>query len=240
MTKLYDAYHTSRGGSAFESANDDVLKLLVKFYSPAENPSVLDGGVGQCHMVRGLAQQGYTHVRGHEISAFAIEKFCDGLSVSHGLLKKTPYEDAEFDAVTSIDVIEHIPPEDVPETLSEIQRILKPGGLLIFKVGPCAKNCGGFCALRAVPPSGICARLPYSWWHDQALTAGLSTIPEGRLEEYEKHLHIHGMGCCQAGAAKNTITGDACDLKTNGGDNKVALPCSVSQKGYNYFFYSKP
>jgi 2-polyprenyl-6-hydroxyphenyl methylase/3-demethylubiquinone-9 3-methyltransferase len=44
--------------------------------------------------------------------------------------ERLPYDDEAMDAVICFDVLEHIP--DKPTTLSEIHRVLKPGGWLFF------------------------------------------------------------------------------------------------------------
>lgn len=43
---------------------------------------------------------------------------------------KIPYPDNYFDTVTSWDVIEHIPPHTESKMFQEINRVLKPGGIL--------------------------------------------------------------------------------------------------------------
>ena len=42
------------------------------------------------------------------------------------------FEDAQFDAVTCLEVIEHIPPENISITLKGLRRILKPRGVFII------------------------------------------------------------------------------------------------------------
>lgn len=45
---------------------------------------------------------------------------------------KLQFQDASFDAIVSIEVIEHIPIPDVPLFLQEIIRLLKPGGVVVL------------------------------------------------------------------------------------------------------------
>lgn len=54
--------------------------------------------------------------------------------VEHDLLHRTkmPFQDAFFDAVTMMAVIEHIEPSHVAFMLSEVNRILKPGGVFVL------------------------------------------------------------------------------------------------------------
>jgi SAM-dependent methyltransferase len=56
----------------------------------------------------------------------------DGIPIDYGvdLLQQLPYEDASFDVVLLIEVIEHL--ENHRTALSELARILKPDGVLIL------------------------------------------------------------------------------------------------------------
>lgn len=45
-----------------------------------------------------------------------------------------PFRDARFDVVTCIEVLEHIPAELRRRALSEMSRVLEPGGLLLLRV----------------------------------------------------------------------------------------------------------
>ena len=55
-----------------------------------------------------------------------------GIQVFQGLFEEAHYPDASFDAVTLWDVLEHL--YDPIESLKELHRILKPGGLLFVRV----------------------------------------------------------------------------------------------------------
>ncbi|HEV7842123.1 MAG TPA: methyltransferase domain-containing protein, partial [Pyrinomonadaceae bacterium] len=47
-----------------------------------------------------------------------------------GSLDSLPFDDASFDCVINSEVIEHVP--DVPEIMTEMWRVLRPGGTLIL------------------------------------------------------------------------------------------------------------
>lgn len=55
-----------------------------------------------------------------------------GLDIQYdvGVGEKLPYEDAAFDVVVCVDVLEHV--SDLTKVLAEVARVLKPGGLFMF------------------------------------------------------------------------------------------------------------
>jgi SAM-dependent methyltransferase len=71
-------------------------------------------------------------VDGIDFDAKAIEsaKFKYGLTLRHGELQAARFPEGRFDAVTLSHVIEHVP--DPVALLSEVRRILKPGGHLVL------------------------------------------------------------------------------------------------------------
>lgn len=102
--------------------------------TPQENIRVLDYGCGAGQIVNEL--------RAAKIDAFGCDVFYEGgdysKSLEDGILgnaikrmedSKIPFDDASFDFVINNQVLEHV--EDLDSVLSEISRVLKPGGKVL-------------------------------------------------------------------------------------------------------------
>lgn len=139
---FYDEY-----GEKWYSAFDDPVALLraenkVKFpwilnklreLLPADC-KILDVGCGGGLLSNELARQGY-RVTGIDLSPGSLHvarKYDVTRSVHYevGDAYHLPYGDESFDAVTTMDFLEHV---DKPaEVIKECSRVLKPNGLLFF------------------------------------------------------------------------------------------------------------
>ena len=65
-----------------------------------------------------------------ELAKYARENF--HLEIRSDLIK-TPFPQRSFDVVTMLDVIEHLPRPIVNTIISEISRIIKPGGVMVIR-----------------------------------------------------------------------------------------------------------
>lgn len=98
--------------------------------------SVLDLGCAGGFMAEALAEKG-ARVTGIDPAAQAIEAAKahatkSGLQIKYdvGVGEALPYEDASFDAVVCVDVLEHV--SDLPQVISEITRVLRPEGTFLY------------------------------------------------------------------------------------------------------------
>ncbi len=98
--------------------------------------AVLDLGCAGGFMAEAMAARG-ADVTGIDPAADAIEAArshaADGkLNIRYdiGVGEALPYADASFDAVVCVDVLEHV--ADLGKVLSEVARVLRPGGLFLF------------------------------------------------------------------------------------------------------------
>ncbi len=98
--------------------------------------AVLDLGCAGGFMAEALAEKG-ARVTGIDPAAQAIEAARAHAAVSGhdirydvGVGEDLPYGEAEFDYVVCVDVLEHV--QDLDRVLSEIARVLRPGGVFLF------------------------------------------------------------------------------------------------------------
>jgi 2-polyprenyl-3-methyl-5-hydroxy-6-metoxy-1,4-benzoquinol methylase len=112
----------------------DHLALIRRYVSVAGRPRLLDVGCALGLMLRVATDDGWEAV-GVETSEFAAQYATreTGCIVYTGTLQEACFEGNSFDAVTLMDVIEHVP--EPRALLAEVNRILRPGGV-VFLVTP--------------------------------------------------------------------------------------------------------
>lgn len=115
-------------------------KMLRLSGLPLNRPlAVLDFGCGPGHLwdhLRSLrAKWSYTGLDFSADSVEALERKADGAPQFKGAhhVSELPSRlgDASFDAVLLFEVVEHLSDEHLRATLAEVQRVLKPGGVLV-------------------------------------------------------------------------------------------------------------
>lgn len=105
------------------------LSIRKYFRSPGR---VLDIGCGRGEFLRSLKDAGWS-AHGVEVNATAARRAARSLgeaSVVIGDVRDAEFPDEHFDLVSLYHVIEHL--REPRETIDEIHRILKPGGILFF------------------------------------------------------------------------------------------------------------
>jgi SAM-dependent methyltransferase len=107
-----------------------VLRYAAWSGQGKERPSYLDVGCAMGFYVRRLAALGWD-AHGVDLSEYAVaegrKRGIANLVVSGG--ESLPFPDESFDFVTSIDVIEHMPPAAAAAMVDELRRVLRPGGM---------------------------------------------------------------------------------------------------------------
>ncbi len=116
-----DTYFWFVGKQAF------IRSALSGFHK--KTPQILDIGCGTGGTTKFLSKWGDVMAieKNKRAASFARQR---GLNVIHASANKIPFKDAAFDLVTIFDVLYH-KGIDEKAVLSEVYRVLKPGGMLI-------------------------------------------------------------------------------------------------------------
>lgn len=125
-------------GRFFLKINKELPKA-VKIFRKNNVKKILDLGCGSGRHVLYLAERGFD-MSGADIAEAGI-KIAKQWLKENGLkadlkigniYKKLPYRDNTFDAVVSTNAIHHAKIEDIRKAIKEIERILKPGGMIFI------------------------------------------------------------------------------------------------------------
>jgi len=141
-TNEWDQIYSSQGRRA-EYPDEFVIRFvnrhLVDMDSNGDSPRVLDLGCGPGRHVAYLARERFD-TYGIDYSRVAIDMAQD-LCARNGLeadvrresLVELSFEDEFFDSVIDCATIQHNHLEEIDTGLSEVNRVLKPGGLFLWK-----------------------------------------------------------------------------------------------------------
>ncbi|MCD4685614.1 MAG: methyltransferase domain-containing protein [Anaerolineae bacterium] len=105
---------------------------LVRRFAPPGGGKLLELGAGLGHLL-GLLQDDFDCV-GIDLAEYSIEQIkrnaprAEGIGMSADDLSR--FDDEEFSVVVGLHLVEHLP--DPADTLRQINRILRPGGLWLF------------------------------------------------------------------------------------------------------------
>lgn len=171
-----DYYVDSEGADRRSFA--EILDVVEQLHSGRGDLLDVGPNVGTC---LALARERGWRVTGIEINAEAAE-YCRtrrNLNVVAGTLDAHPFAPASFDVVLMGDVIEHLP--DPVGTLTTVQKLLRPGGLLAISTPDISSRAARLLQLK--PEEHIYYFTPHTM--DAALRrAGLETATVRPLDRY--------------------------------------------------------
>jgi SAM-dependent methyltransferase len=96
---------------------------------------ILDAPCGTGRYFPAVAAAGHRVVGADQSAAMLARARARGIAIALDQLRlqELPYA-GEFDAVLTIDAMEHVPPEDWPRVLANLHRAARPGGLVYLTV----------------------------------------------------------------------------------------------------------
>lgn len=167
----------------------------IRFLKP-EGGQLLDVGAASGEFLRHFADEPKWQVEGVEPSSYAAEyakeKF--GMKVFNGFLIDAQYENNEFDVITSLDTFYFHP--DPCRDLSEMARIIKPGGFLAIEIPGLnfrlLKNTGLICRILYREPARLNAMLHLYFYSKHTLTRLVAKYGFSPVAAYAVQSPVYG------------------------------------------------
>lgn len=117
----------------FYLSTHNLILSLLKRFTPSKKIIILDAGAGTGLLAQRL--QKYGSVKAVDISKEAVTfSKKRKIDIQQASISELPFKDKLFDVITCVDVLYHLTVKDDTKALSELHRVLKPGGVLIMRV----------------------------------------------------------------------------------------------------------
>jgi len=115
-----------------------ILSKIKGYFPPGKQIRLLEIGCSQGHLLDAAKGDKQIVATGIDLDGVELEfARSKGLKVVVGTLQSVKFPAESFDAIVAIHVIEHL--YSPVDTLSEVNRILSPGGIL-FSIMPCVAH----------------------------------------------------------------------------------------------------
>jgi SAM-dependent methyltransferase len=115
-----------------------ILSKIKGYFPPGKQIRLLEIGCSQGHLLDAAKGDKQIIATGIDLDGVELEfAKSKGLNVIVGTLQSVKFPDESFDAIVAVHVIEHL--YSPVDTLSEMNRILSPGGIL-FSIMPCVAH----------------------------------------------------------------------------------------------------
>jgi SAM-dependent methyltransferase len=111
-----------------------IFAAMVQCLPCGPGAVVLDLGAGSCWISEWLQKLNFTTVStdiNHDMLALGKQRLAEGSNLCTADMAKLPFRDESIDAAICYAALHHVP--NWPQALREIQRVLKPGGVLVLQ-----------------------------------------------------------------------------------------------------------
>ena len=135
---IHEAWESDYLNPDLDAFYDAAFDRIIDRVAAPEGSSILDAGCGYCYHLLRLARAPW-RITGVDFSEVALAAgranveragLSDRVTLKVGSILELPFPDASFDYVLCWGVLMHIPELDT--ALTELSRVLKPGGKLIL------------------------------------------------------------------------------------------------------------
>ncbi len=133
QTAWEDAY------TKFETPEQEIKKFVGRLNKLGQrewdrNAQIVDIFSGRCNGIRALETLGFTNLEGVDISPNLLSQYQGKAKLYTADCRQLPFEDNSRDIIIVQGGVHHLPqiPEDLEQTLSEVNRVLRPEGKFIL------------------------------------------------------------------------------------------------------------
>jgi 2-polyprenyl-3-methyl-5-hydroxy-6-metoxy-1,4-benzoquinol methylase len=121
-----------RALDSFESRSAHLRNMLARYVPPERGAAIVDLGCGHGAFIHFARDAGYLNVEGYDISreqvALASQLGVPGVVEAEALQALAGMDDSSKDVVAALDVIEHFSRRRILQLVTEVRRVLRPGG----------------------------------------------------------------------------------------------------------------
>jgi len=112
----------------------EITQSLLERFLPRERPlRILDAGCGTAGMLPQLRRYGVAFGVDFSPEAIRFARTRNERHLARGSILQLPFPAETFDLVTEFEVVNHWSIQDDRAALAELCRVLRPGGLLVFR-----------------------------------------------------------------------------------------------------------
>lgn len=179
------SYYEGGVGSEYNGYGDDpgwplIADACKLFYAkrPGVMPVLYDIGCAKGYFVREARRVGFD-AYGLDISQYAIDSAPSDVTpyVQQGNVVSLPWDDTSADVVHTGEFMEHIYPDELDQSMSEILRVLKPGGLFLNRIGIAVESDHPFAGQDSHETHHYLIRTRREW-EDYFASIGMVRVPE--------------------------------------------------------------
>lgn len=134
LRTTYNQYAEQRNNNGIEPWKEQERNRFLSLLKQENHASLLEIGAGTGRDSLFFAQNGldvFAVDLSDEMVTLCLDK---GLRANMMDFYELEFEDGHFDAIYALNCLLHVPKNDLPKVLHEIQRVLKPGGLFFCGV----------------------------------------------------------------------------------------------------------
>lgn len=109
---------------------ESILPEIVK----GKTARILDLGGAKGFLTKRLDRFPKVEAINLDFSDYATQNTAFRKATICGDIRAIPFKDDSFDILVGLDILEHLPPEDIQNFCNEAKRVLKPGGTMFFAI----------------------------------------------------------------------------------------------------------